>query len=103
MPKAPVVIHQYGAPMKARLSNGDLVERQDSIYVPTYKAVFPCLEYDNHFIYYKHQMGSTLMCTCGSPAAAFGYEAYKRYCSYIAEKVLGCVAHLQGGKHGDGS
>ena len=99
----PEVIHQYGRPYKAVLQNGDVVERQDTIYVPSYKAIYPTLDYDNHFVYYYHQMGSTLKCTCGSPAAAFGYDAYKKYCSYMGERVLGCVAHLQTGKHADGS
>ena len=103
MPKAPVIIHQYGRPEKARLPNGDVVERQEFIYVPSYREVYPCLEYDNHFVYYKKQIGSTLMCTCGSQAAAFGYAAYKKYCSYMGEKVLGCITHLQTGRHGDGS
>lgn len=103
MPKAPTVIHQLGRPEKAKLYNGDIVERQDAIFVPSYGAIFPCLEYDNHFIYYKKQYGSTLMCTCGSTAAAFGYDAYEKYCSYMGERVLGCTMHLQTGKHADGS
>lgn len=104
MSRAPKVIHQYGRPMKARTLNGDIIERQDKIYVPSYRAVFPTLEYDNHFVYYDpHHIGSTLMCTCGSPAAAFGYEAYSRYCSYMGEKVIGCVEHLQHERHADGS
>ena len=104
MPKAPVVIHQFGRPVKAKLLNGDIVERQEAIYVPSHRETIPCLEYDNHFIYYNgKQRGSTLMCTCGAPAAAFGYEAYRRYCSYMGERVLGCINHLQYGKHADGS
>lgn len=103
MVKAPVVIHQYGRPMKARLHNGDVAERKDAIYVPSYNAVYSVLEYDNHFVYYHKQIGSTLMCTCGSPAAAFGYSVYRKYCSYMGERVLGCIHHLQTGKHADGS
>ena len=60
-------------------------------------------KYDNHFVYYYHQIGSTLMCTCGSPAAAFGYSAYKQYCSYQGERTIGCIAHLQQGRHADNS
>ena len=36
MPRMSQVIHQYGRPMKARLNNGDVVEREERIYVPTY-------------------------------------------------------------------
>lgn len=104
MAKAPTVIHQLGRPVRARLSNGDVIEREDAIYVPTYRAIYPTLDYDNHFVYYDaHHIGSTLMCTCGSAAAAFGYAAYKKYCSYMGEKTLGCIQHLQTGKHADGS
>lgn len=103
MPRVSQVIHQYGRPMKANLPDGTFVERQDSIYVPSYQSVYLCLEYDNHFVYYKDQYGSTLKCTCGSDAAAFGYDAYKKYCSYMGERVIGCIIHLQTGKHADGS
>jgi hypothetical protein len=103
MPRVSQVIHQYGRPVKARLLDGSIVEREDKIYVPSYGMVYPCLDYDNHFVYYKKQLGSTLMCTCGSQAAAFGYDAYKKYCSYMGERVIGCIVHLQTGRHGDGS
>lgn len=104
MPKAPVVIHNYGRPMKARLHNGDLVERQDRIVVPSHRASYPCVEYDNHFIYRQTStIGSSLMCTCGSAAGTFGYDAYKKYMSYAGEFVLGCIHHLEYGKHADGS
>lgn len=97
------IIHQYGRPVKARMLNGDVIERQDSL--PYDGQVLPCLDYDNHFIYHTNYrvIGSTLMCTCGSPAGAFGYDAYKKYCSYIGFQVLGCISHLQTGRHGDGS
>jgi len=102
--KAPTVIHQLGRPVRARTLSGDIIERPDKIFVPSYQAVFPVLDYDNHFIYYDPtHMGSTLMCTCGSAAAAFGYDAYKKYCSYMGERVLGCIQHLQTGGHADGS
>jgi len=103
MSKSPTVIHQYGRPHRAKLLNGDIVERRDEIYVPSHHQTMPCLDYDNHFVYSYQQIGSTLMCTCGSPAAAFGYSAYKKYCSYMGAQVIGCVHHLQTGKHGDGS
>lgn len=104
MSKAPTVIHQYGRPVKAKLPNGDIIERQDKIYVPSYHAVFPCLDYDSHFVYYYGKtLGTTMFCTCGSGSGIFGYRAYKKYCSYIGENVIGCIHHLQYGKHADGS
>ena len=55
-------------------------------------------------MYYNgKQIGSTLMCTCGSQAAAFGYDAYKQYSSWMGERVLGCIMHFQQGHHADGS
>ena len=103
MPRIKQVIHQYGRPAKATMSNGDVIEREERIYVPSSHTFYPTLDYDNHFVYYYKQIGSTLMCTCGSVAATFGYDAYRKYCSYGGEAVLGCVMHLQTGKHGDGS
>ena len=102
MPKAPIVIHQYGRPVRARLPNGDVVERQDMVL--SNGILYPALDYDNHFVYrYGKNIGSVLRCTCGSDAAEFGYSAYKKYCSYMGEKVIGCIMHLQTGCHGDGS
>ena len=104
MSRAPKVIHNYGRPVRAKLLNGDIIERQDHIYVPSYNLVLPALDYDNHFVYYDGtHIGSTLMCTCGGVSASFGYEAYKKYCSYMGAQVLGCVTHLQTGRHADGS
>jgi len=102
--RAPSVIHQFGRPVKAKLLDGRIVERQDEIYVPSHHAIYPCLDYDQHFVYYDgNALGSTLRCTCGGTAAAFGYQAYKKYCSYMGEKVIGCVTHLQTGRHDDES
>lgn len=104
MPRAPVVIKQYGEPVKARLPNGDVVERKERIVVPSHGASYPTIHYDNHFVYRQTSyIGSSLLCTCGSAAGTFGYDAYAKYMSYAGEFVLGCVHHLQYGKHADGS
>ena len=89
MPKAPVVIHQYGRPVRAKLPNGTVVERQDAIYVSSYREVFKCLDYDTHFLYYDgNHIGSTLMCTCGSHAGVIGYNGYKRFTFHSAIILL---------------
>lgn len=103
MSRAPAVIHHYGKPMEARMPNGDKIVRQDAIFVQSRGQLLPCLEYDNHFVYETDKIGSSLMCTCGSAAAAFGYRAYSKYCSYMGENVIGCIQHLQTGRHADGS
>ena len=104
MPKAPVVIHQYGRPVRAKLPNGTVVERQDAIYVSSYREVFKCLDYDTHFLYYDgNHIGSTLMCTCGSHAGVIGYNGYKRFASYQGPQVLACMYYTNNGCHADGS
>jgi len=103
MRKAPSVIHQYGRPMLAKDVTGHIIHREDKIFVPAYGEWFNTLDYDNHFVYLSRQIGSALMCTCGSSAAAVGYQEYKKYCSYKGQRVIACLAHLNDGKHADGS
>lgn len=99
------VIHQYGRAMKAKLPNGIIVNREDFIYVPSYRNRFPVLPYDSHFIYYndRYMIGSTLMCTCGSYAEIVGYQAYEKYNSFIGNSVIACSHYTREGKHSDGS
>jgi hypothetical protein len=103
MPRTLTIIHQYGRPKIAKDINGDIIHRQDSIYVPSYKQSFPVLDYDNHFVYATRNIGSSLMCTCGSPAVVVGYRAYKQYESYKGMNVIACLSHINTGKHADGS
>ena len=104
MAKAPTIIHQYGRPYKARTLSGKWVERQDQIYVPSHREVFPVLEYDNHFIYYDgDHIGSTLLCTCGSQAGVIGYEGYKEFASYQGQNVIACMHYTDKKCHADGS
>jgi len=102
MHKAPVVIHQYGRPVRATDVDGRTIEREDSIFFN--RNWCPTLEYDNHFVYKTDKMGSpTLMCTCGSPAGVVGYRAYMKYSSYIGNEVVACLQQINTGRHGDGS
>jgi len=102
MPKAPVVIHQYGRPVKARDVDGREIVREDKIFFN--RHWIPCLEYDNHFVYKTDKIGSaTLMCSCGSAAGVVGYRAYKRFASYMGTEVVACLHHINTGRHGDGS
>lgn len=104
MPRAPKVIHQYGRPYKAKTLSGKWVERQDQIYVPSHREVYPVLDYDTHFIYRDGEnLGSTLLCTCGSPAGVIGYEGYKRFASYRGMNVIACIYYTNHGHHADGS
>ena len=103
MNRAPVVIHQYGRPVKARDVDGQEIFREDHIYVRAYHQWFNVLEYDNHFVYRTEKMGAALLCTCGSPAAAVGYQEYMKYSSFKGNQVIACIHHLNTGHHSDGS
>jgi len=104
MPKAPVVIHQHGRPMKAKDVDGRTIEREDRIYLPLYKQWFNVLEYDSHFVYVTDKIGSaSLMCTCGSAAAAVGYSSYKQYSSFKGIQAIACLHYTSYGTHADGS
>lgn len=99
------VIKHFGRPNEATLPDGTIVRREEKIFVPTQQEWYETLDYDNHFVYYRKVLGTTMMCTCGSIAAVFGYDAYQKFASrYKGTFVVGCVAHLQsGGRHSDGS
>lgn len=102
MPKAPVVIHQYGRPTKARDVDGHTIQKEDKIFFN--KRWYPVLDYDNHFIYTTDKVGSaSIMCTCGGFAGVVGYRAYKRFSSYVGPDVVACIQHINTGRHGDGS
>jgi len=99
----PKIIHQYGRPVKARDVDGREIYREDRIWVPAHKQWFNVMDYDNHFVYGTKKIGAALMCTCGSPAAAVGYDHYKQYCSFKGMQVIACLAHTNDGRHADGS
>lgn len=104
MPKAPVVIHQFGRPKKAKLLSGKWIDRPDEIYVPTHHRNYSVLDYDSHFVYRDGEhLGSTLMCTCGAAASVIGYEGYRKYASYQGSQVIACLHYTQYGSHADGS
>lgn len=103
MGKAPTVIHQRGRPMKATDVDGRTIEREEYIYVKSHRQWYPVLDYDNHFVYRTDKTGAALLCTCGSVAAAVGYDAYKQYCSFKGMQVVACLNHTNYGVHADGS
>lgn len=100
----PYIIKQFGRPVRARGLDGENIEREDRLFMDSENQWYETLDYDNHFIYKTSRMGTSFLCTCGSPAAVFGYDAYKKYSSrYKGNFVLGCIAHLNDGAHADGS
>jgi hypothetical protein len=107
MTRVSQVIHQYGRPVNAKTLEGTWVERPEKIYIQSYQAIFPCLDYDSHFVYEDptttRKYGSTLLCTCGSPAVVVGYDGYMKFASYQGEKVVACLHYTQNECHADGS
>lgn len=72
-------------------------------------GTFPCAPYDNHFLF-RHEFikkgkvtrNWTLFCTCGSPAAVVGYDAYAKDASASGAMVV-CMHHATYNKHADSS
>lgn len=91
---------------KARVAHldGKTIYREERVFVRSDNAVYPTVDTYAHFVYKQDwKLGSTLMCTCGSPAAVFRYDAYGKYYSTNMGGLVCCVAHMQQGVHADGS
>lgn len=88
---------------QATLEDGGKVYRQKNIYIEDI-GLINCAPMDNHFIF-RHVFGDrgwTLWCTCGSPAAVYGYDAYAKDASPQGQMLL-CLHHAQYNLHADGS
>ena len=102
----PNVIRNTGDPKNTITVDGVPVHRENMIFLSTYNQWFAVLNTSLHFCYKDPVIRtgkSTLFCTCGSPAAVFGYTAYRRWNSYIGNEVVACIELIQQGKHADGS
>lgn len=101
---SPKVIRVYG---KARRANfqGQTIEREEIIFVPSERGWFRIIDTQDHFCYRRTRgtVGSTLMCTCGSPAAIFGYEAYGQFQSTNMGRIICCIYHMNNKQHADGA
>lgn len=103
MSKAPVVVKVAGRAKRANF-DGETIERQNKIYLPSHKQWFAQLDTYDHFCFRQtHRMGATLLCTCGSDAAVFNYNAYIRFQSDYIGEVIACTSLIQYGRHSDGS
>lgn len=84
--------------------DGKRVERPDKIFVGSERQWFETVDTYSHFVYKQDwKMGSTLMCTCGSAAGIYNYEAYRKYYSSYQGRLVCCNSFMQNGVHGDGS
>ena len=101
----PKIIRNHNDPNRAVTLFGKEVYREKEIYLPSHHAVIPVLQTSMHFCFRdgSQPRGSTLFCTCGAPAVVVGYEAYRKYTSFIANEVIACHNFIQYGVHADGS
>lgn len=88
----------------------------DKVYVKGegFDRYVKCIDYDNHFValvdnFEKYHGAWFAYCSCGAPAVVLGYNAYKHGASassgegIVPGEMLACYAHIQFGKHNDGS
>lgn len=99
------VIRNWNTPNIAKTLSGHEVRREAAIFLKSHERAYQVLPTAMHFVYRDPSVvrGSTLLCTCGASAGVFGYEAYKRWSSFIATEVISCYHFLQYGVHADNS
>lgn len=104
MPRPNNIIRTHNDARHAVTLNGTPVQREQSIYLPSYQSSLPVLQTSMHFCFRDaKQLGSTLFCTCGSMSIVVGYEAYKKLNAFIGSEVIVCHHFIQYGVHADGS
>ncbi len=97
------VIKVYGRAKVAHL-DGERIEREDRIFVPSERDWFYTIDTDNHFVYRQTKKpGSSLLCTCGATAGIYLPDVYTRFTSINKGRVICCNSMMQTGLHGDGS
>src|SRR5688572_4227143 len=99
------IIRNHKDPNSATTLGGIPVQREKQLFLKSYRQWFPVLGTSLHFCFldYSQPRGSTMFCTCGSPAIIVGYEAYQKYSSYIGNEVITCHHFIMYGSHADGS
>jgi hypothetical protein len=118
------IIRQWNSPNEVTTIWGWKAFREEKLFAPDpYNTFFPCLNYDNHFIYeipdwrvaqdpkaYGGQI-TAFMCTCGAPAVLIGVDAYRNDanpeglvfgCMFRNNRVDPETGELTG-RHADGS
>jgi len=97
------VVRSVGTRRRSTNLQGQEVERVESVYLSTHHQWYPCLNTDTHFMYKSKSIGSSTLCTCGSPAVCVSYGQYKRYASFMGMEVMACQSLIQNGVHFDRS
>lgn len=84
--------------------DGKTIYRPETILVKSDNAVYRTIDTYMHFVYRQNwKLGPMLMCTCGSAAGVFDYNAYGKYYSRNQGKLVCCIAHMENGMHADGT
>lgn len=99
------IIRSHNDPKNAITLNGKHVVRETKIFLRSYRQWFPVLQTSVHFCFYEPTVraGTTIFCTCGSPGIIVGFDAYKKYSSFLGNEVISCHHFIQHGVHADGS
>lgn len=100
------IIKHHGDPNKAFTLGGIEVQREEKIFLTSYNQWFNVIQTSMHFCFRDATVprGTTLFCTCGSPAIIVGYEVYHKLNStYIGNEAITCHSLIQNGRHADGS
>lgn len=89
------IVHHRGRVNRATTLHGDIVERQEQIFIEEWGGFVPCAPYDEHFVYENPDQtpgASSFMCTCGSAAVVVNPERG-------AGRLFVCLFHQTYGSH----
>jgi len=107
------IIRKFNSPKEAVTADGFTVYRQDKLWIETEGRFVACAPDDQHFCYIdpSNKIGRwSPMCTCGSMAGIYGYNAYAKHASpttrfesTVPGELVVCIHYIEHGKHADGS
>jgi hypothetical protein len=125
------VVRFTGDRKSGTTDTGKTVYREDKIYMGKEYGWVHCAQFGSHFIYHDPDFNQktsewpmdkngrvfpkfvgrwTPLCSCGSPCAVYGANAYKQYASptnksesTTAGQMIMCMAVVNYGVHMDGS
>lgn len=104
------IVRVVGTPnhVELTLKSGRVIrvnrDPSNQLFIPEYGAFVPAAPDDLHFIFEtpKEIVGSSYMCSCGSPAVIVGSNAYNMFGSPEGMMFV-CQHYLDFARHSDGS